>query len=550
MSCRCDQCGVEGAKSAFKYCAACREAIYCSPECQRTHWKAGHKHKCVKQVKADAPAAPPPIPPPPPPIAVGAAVVIGGIVSQPSLNGSRGSVTGGPDPETGRWAVRCAVDGKSRKLKPANLEVPLGGGAQSGGGGGGGGKSAAAGGEEECTICLEALQQPQTMPCGHRFCRGCVTSMLQYGVGEAQVCPLCRAPMPGGQGLYHDASALLTQYNKRFPLAQQSVERLRLLGNKTTAVPAEAMGLLAKATDLFRQSLAANPEEGAHCCNFGIAYSLQERGDFEGALRAYRLAASSGTSWQVHVRMGYLYQATGDTASAETAFRAAMAADPTNASTPRFLGDLLLSRGEYSDAEPLYHLSICLGRIGDTPPSELAAAHTGMGTVLLKRGDTAGAVAANREAVAVDPHLVAGQGNLGITLEQHGDHAGAEAAFRAVLAIDPRFVPGHLGLGRVMKARAHQCVARADQQGASASIRAAKAAYVAALNIDTRCVEAYGGLGAVLGCAGDHAGAASAFAKALAIDPTDASAQQNLQLSLQCMQQQKEKETAEKAGHS
>jgi ankyrin repeat protein len=61
-----------------------------------------------------------------PPITLGATVAISGIVSQPALNGTRGVVVLGPDPETGRWAVRCAVDGKSRRLKPANLALAVG----------------------------------------------------------------------------------------------------------------------------------------------------------------------------------------------------------------------------------------------------------------------------------------------------------------------------------------------------------------------------------------------------------------------------------------
>jgi len=45
----CECCGKKGAN---KRCGGCHESVYCSITCQRKHWKAGHKHKCVK---ADAP---------------------------------------------------------------------------------------------------------------------------------------------------------------------------------------------------------------------------------------------------------------------------------------------------------------------------------------------------------------------------------------------------------------------------------------------------------------------------------------------------------------
>lgn len=39
-------CQIEAAQSAFRVCGSCRRAAYCTPECQRAHWKSGHKAEC------------------------------------------------------------------------------------------------------------------------------------------------------------------------------------------------------------------------------------------------------------------------------------------------------------------------------------------------------------------------------------------------------------------------------------------------------------------------------------------------------------------------
>lgn len=55
----CDFCGkTSGGKGDMKHCAKCRYTRYCSVDCQRQHWKVGHKHNCFDaQVGKDEHAA-------------------------------------------------------------------------------------------------------------------------------------------------------------------------------------------------------------------------------------------------------------------------------------------------------------------------------------------------------------------------------------------------------------------------------------------------------------------------------------------------------------
>ncbi|OQR99182.1 hypothetical protein ACHHYP_07214 [Achlya hypogyna] len=52
-----------------------------------------------------------------------------------------------------------------------------------------------------CPICLEALENPYSLPCNHCFCEPCITTAL----GFAATCPVCKAPARK-RTLRHDAS--------------------------------------------------------------------------------------------------------------------------------------------------------------------------------------------------------------------------------------------------------------------------------------------------------------------------------------------------------
>lgn len=45
---KCANCSKE---AGIHRCANCKQVRYCSPTCQKEHWKAGHKAKCQKHYK-------------------------------------------------------------------------------------------------------------------------------------------------------------------------------------------------------------------------------------------------------------------------------------------------------------------------------------------------------------------------------------------------------------------------------------------------------------------------------------------------------------------
>ncbi len=231
------------------------ESFYCSIACQTQHWKAGHKHKCVK-------------------------------VEQPS-----------------------AAKEAAATPRPA----ALGDAAQGSGGGAG------ASHDEECAICLDALQQPQTMPCSHRFCRGCVAGMRQHGVGVAQVCPLCRGAMPDAERLRVEAGHLITQY-VRWKKGQRGGAPL----------PAAVQELVGKAAALCREALEIDPADAE--AHFSLGYALGEGVDKAGAEAAYRAAiAADPQHAEAHYNLGATLGSRGDFAGAARSFAAALKIDPSDA---------------------------------------------------------------------------------------------------------------------------------------------------------------------------------------------------------------------------
>ena len=77
----------------------------------------------------------------------------------------------------------------------------------------------------ECGVCLRLLHQPTTLPCGHSFCRSCVTSCLE----RSRTCPECRGLVPINLPVPSCSTSLQTAVERLFPAesAARAAEELQ-----------------------------------------------------------------------------------------------------------------------------------------------------------------------------------------------------------------------------------------------------------------------------------------------------------------------------------
>lgn len=159
-------------------------------------------------------------------------------------------------------------------------------------------------------------------------------------------------------------------------------------------------------------------------------------------------------------------------------------------------------------------------------PAERARAALARGQALLGRGDMASATVALREALALDPGLVAARGALGRALYGAGDVEGAVEELRGALRQDP-------GAAEARATLAAALVARQDWTAAARELEELTRRH-------PDHAQAYYTLGLVRYARRDLAGAADAYRRVLALAPAHHDARFNLALVLKLAQREAE----------
>ena len=267
---------------------------------------------------------------------------------------------------------------------------------------------------------------------------------------------------------------------------------LAALEQTATASPADApiaiklaklyrkLGYDDKAEKLYLRLLSPSSPTGsadrAEACN-GLGFIYETRKDYPRAMEQYQQALQLRPTWSrplMHIACCQMDQ--GDYEAAQNSLKAAMQADPGDASVRNCRGILFskMSEPEAAEAEyraairlrpgwagPVWNLVLLLDaqgeyresdkyldRLLELNPDHLDALYVRVQHLVGGR-DYSSAEREARNMVARFPDRAEAHEALGMALWSREDMEGAEAAFRKALELDPKSAGAYLGLGHV-----------------------------------------------------------------------------------------------------
>ncbi|MEL7168938.1 MAG: tetratricopeptide repeat protein [Bacteroidota bacterium] len=388
-----------------------------------------------------------------------------------------------------------------------------------------------------CTTCHDPHRPEEALPADHynitcRSCHGaeaheaaCSRSDIDAGASDARVmaaqgdCVSCHLQKAGTSDIPH---VTFTDHwiRRELPEARASVETALLRPTRTT--PFRLVDVTAADRGEAPLATEANPDADARgLIDSGLA-TFQFYETTHG-LPAYlpsivdrlrRGLALGGTHPDARVTLGRALAAMDSTEAALAALRDATATTPDHAWAYFWLGHTLHATGRSAEAVAALDQAVALA-------PKLVEAHLKHGEALNATGRATEAIVAWQAGLALDPeHHPDGWNNLGFALLQQQDIAGAEAALRRAVALDPDFAVARVNLGTAHLIAAQQDPTRLD---------AAAEQFERALATDATYAPALGNLGVLRAQQGRTAEARRLFERLLALDPTDQRARAYLQ---------------------
>ena len=209
------------------------------------------------------------------------------------------------------------------------------------------------------------------------------------------------------------------------------------------------------------------------------------------------------------LQMAQQHHQAGQLAQAEALYRQILQQDPNHSDALHLLGMVAYQMGRNESAVDLIGRSIAL-----QPHPE---ACRNLGVALAAQGQLDAAIAAYRQAIALNPNYAEAYGNLGNALQAKGQLDAAIAMFRQAIALIPR---------------PEACCQLGNALRSSGQPHEASAAYRQAIALNPQYPEAHNNLGVTLMELGQPDAAIAAFRQAIALKPRYAEAHFNLGTAL------------------
>jgi len=207
-----------------------------------------------------------------------------------------------------------------------------------------------------------------------------------------------------------------------------------------------------------------------------------------------------------------------DLVGATEAFRHALAIQPACSECQINLATVLGDRGHLEQAATLFRRALA------THPAQAGPrAHNGLGAILERQGDLAGAAEHLERAVQLAPDHAGAQHNLAVVRARQGRSDAARAGFERALELAPDYALAHFHLGDLL-------------QGRGLTERAL-VHLKRAVELEPEMLDAQFKLAVVFARRGDLPRSAERFARVVEIDPLFAEAHYNLGTVLGAMEQ-------------
>jgi tetratricopeptide (TPR) repeat protein len=213
----------------------------------------------------------------------------------------------------------------------------------------------------------------------------------------------------------------------------------------TLAVAYHQQGALQQAEQIYRQVLAADPNQADAIQLLGVIAAQVNRRDL--AIDYFNQALRLRPAFpEAHFNLGVALLQQGSAEGAIASFRQAIDYKPDYAEAHHNLGVAL--RGQEKNAEALASLQTAVRLRPD-----FAQAHNDLGLALAGLGQQDAALAHFREAVRLSPNFTEAHNNLGVVFQDRGQLDEAAACYWEAIRLSPNFAEGHCNLAHVLLKR-------------------------------------------------------------------------------------------------